>query len=539
MATNAFYNSTLHKRLSEAGLPPLPIPLSSYSAYRPQSVSHSESPFTPNFEKKGPFYRAQTQDSNDSESQLFNFGNDRSNDSGRFADNVPLKPQHEQTPSDGELSKKGDPDLDKSLPIPVSQRRKRRREPEKKGFFKGRVPWVVYIFTLVQLTVFIVEMVKNGEFSLCDNKTASHDILAILTGTPIEIHPQVNPMLGPSIYVLINMGARYVPCMRSTDGIQNSPIAITWPCPNTTSSDVTSPMNQCQLSDLCGFSPVPNPYVGDTLDTQPQPNQWFRFIVPIFLHAGIVHIAFNMLLQLTLGREMEKEIGSLRFLLVYLSSGIFGFVMGGNFAPNGIASTGCSGSLFGIIAVMLLDLLYTWKDRKSPGKELAFIILDIVISFVLGLLPGLDNFSHIGGFLMGLVLGICILHSPNILRERVGSKSSAYGAVTTKRRKKSKDGMQSFVKDPVGFFKGRKPFWWAWWAVRVAALVGVLVCFVVLLNNFYKYRTTCSWCKYLSCLVSFIYFYYSNLLINDLCSRSTTGATLEIFRFRTLTPIAP
>ena len=298
------------------------------------------------------------------------------------------------------------------------------------------------------------------------------------------------------------MGARYVPCMRSTEGIQNSPIAITWPCPNTTSSDVTSPMNQCQLSDLCGFSPVPNPYVGDTLDTQPQPNQWFRFIVPIFLHAGIVHIAFNMLLQLTLGREMEKEIGSLRFLLVYLSSGIFGFVMGGNFAPNGIASTGCSGSLFGIIAVMLLDLLYTWKERKSPGKELAFIILDIVISFVLGLLPGLDNFSHIGGFLMGLVLGICILHSPSILRERVGSESSAYGAVAIKPRKRNKDGMQSFVKDPVGFFKGRKLLWWAWWAVRVAALVGVLVCFVVLLNNFYKYRTTCSWCKYMSCLVS-------------------------------------
>ncbi|MCJ1393174.1 hypothetical protein MMC18_006046 [Xylographa bjoerkii] len=485
MATNAFYSNAAHKTRPEAGLPPLPIPLSSYSAYRPESVLQNESPFTPNFEKKGPFYRSQTQDSNDSESQFFNAGNEQNDSSGRFADTIPLRPHHDQVPFEGELPQKMDPDLDKTLPVPISQRRrKRRREPEKKGFFRGRVPWVVYIFTLVQLTVFIVEMVKN----------------ALLTGTPIEIHPQVNPMLGPSIYVLINMGARYVPCMRSTDGIQNSPVEITWPCPNTTSSDLTSPMNQCQLSDLCGFSPVPNPYVGDTLDTQPQPNQWFRFIIPIFLHAGIVHIAFNMLLQLTLGREMEKEIGSLRFLLVYLSSGIFGFVMGGNFAPNGIASTGCSGSLFGIIAVMLLDLLYTWKGRKSPGKELAFIILDIVISFVLGLLPGLDNFSHIGGFLMGLVLGICILHSPNILRERVGSKDLAYGAVTTKPKKKSKDGVQSFMKDPVGFFKARKPLWWAWWAVRVAALVGVLVCFVVLLNNFYKYRTTCSWCKYLSCL---------------------------------------
>ena len=165
MATNAFYKSAPHKRPSETGLPPLSVPLSSYSAYQPQSLSHSESPFTSNFEKKGPFYRVQTQDSNDSESQLFNLGSDRNNDSGRFADNIPLRPQHEQIPSAEVLPQEADPDLNKSLPNPVSQRRKKRREPEKTGFFRGRVPWVVYIFTLVQLTVFIVEMVKNGEFS--------------------------------------------------------------------------------------------------------------------------------------------------------------------------------------------------------------------------------------------------------------------------------------------------------------------------------------------------------------------------------------
>ena len=308
-------------------------------------------------------------------------------------------------------------------------------------------------------------------------------------------------MLGPSIYVLINMGARYVPCMRSVEGIQDAKDSISWPCPNTTSDDPNSPMNRCSLSDLCGFSGVPNPHIGGSVSDTPQPNQWFRFVVPIFLHAGIIHIAFNMLLQLTLGREMEKEIGSLRFLLVYMSSGIFGFVMGGNFAPSGVASTGASGALFGIIAIMLLDLLYTWKERRSPGKDLGFIILDIVISLALGLLPGLDNFAHIGGFLMGLVFGLSILHSPNVLRERVGT-NMPYRAVTTKTNTDSSEGFKGFVQHPMGFFKGRKPLWWVWWLVRAGALIGVLVCFVVLLNNFYKYRNTCSWCKYLSCLVS-------------------------------------
>lgn len=213
-----------------------------------------------------------------------------------------------------------------------------------------------------------------------------------------------------------------------------------------------------------------------------------------------------MLLQLTIGREMEKIIGSLRFALVYFSSGIFGFVMGGNFAATGIASTGASGSLFGVLALVLLDLLYSWRERRSPVKELLFIGLDVVISFVLGLLPGLDNFSHIGGFLMGLVLGICILHSPNILRERIGLAQTPYEPMASKRTAiDDGEGVKAFAKQPVGFFKGRKALWWGWWFLRAGALTGVLIAFVVLLNNFSKYKNTCSWCKYLSCLVSVLF----------------------------------
>jgi membrane associated rhomboid family serine protease len=51
---------------------------------------------------------------------------------------------------------------------------------------------------------------------------------------------------------------------------------------------------------------------------------------------------------------MEKAIGTFRFVIVYFTSGIMGFILGANFAGNGIASTGCSGALFGIIALVLL-----------------------------------------------------------------------------------------------------------------------------------------------------------------------------------------
>jgi multisubunit Na+/H+ antiporter MnhB subunit len=194
---------------------------------------------------------------------------------------------------------------------------------------------------------------------------------------------------------------------------------------------------------------------------------------------------------------MERAIGTLRFFIVYMSAGIFGNVMGGNYAGTGSPSTGASGALFGIIALILIDLLYSWQERKKPVKDLMFILLDIVIAFVLGLLPGLDNFAHIGGFVMGLGLGVCILHSPNALRRRLGSESS-YASVHAGANQEQ----PSVLKNPTGFFKGRKPLWWGWWALRAAFLITAIIGFIVLLNNFYIYRRTCSWCKYLSCVVS-------------------------------------
>ncbi|KAK4554358.1 hypothetical protein LTR86_008566 [Recurvomyces mirabilis] len=364
------------------------------------------------------------------------------------------------------------------------RKRRKRRSGPRDGWFSGRIPWVVYTLSVVELIVFIAELVKMG----------------VLTKTPIEIHPSFNPMIGPSPYVLINMGARYQPCMHNMPNVQNATEKISWPCPNATST--TGADVSCSLSELCGFSGVPDPHVGGDIHDQPAPNQWWRFIVPIFIHAGIIHISFNLLLQLTLGKDIELLIGSVRFAIVYFAAGIFGFVLGGNFAANGIASCGCSGSLFGILAINLLDLLYTWKDRKGPVKDLLWIVLDIIIAFVLGLLPGLDNFSHIGGFLMGLVLGVCILRSPSAVARRTSTDENRYSGLSNTRSTSGREeGLLGFFKQPLGFFQNRRGIWWAWWLVRAAALIGCLIGFILLLTNFYKEPMVgCSWCKYLSCL---------------------------------------
>ena len=318
-------------------------------------------------------------------------------------------------------------------------------------------------------------------------------------------------MIGPSQYVLINMGARYPPCMHNTKGVQDQSQAINWPCPWSTPNDLQDKSMQCTLSQVCGFGGVAEPDYSNGapgLDHEPFPNQWWRFIIPIFMHAGIIHIGFNLLLQMTLGREIERVIGSIRFFLVYMASGIFANVFGANYAGTAVASTGASGALFGIIALTLLDLLYSWSERRNPIRELAFLLIQVLVCFALGLLPGLDNFAHIGGFIVGLCLGISVLHSPNALRRKIGEDH--FGGPTYSNIPGgggNSSGITSvafpaFYRNPVGFFKGRKPLWWAWWLLRAVFLILIIVVFIVLLNSFYTNSANCSWCKYLSCIVS-------------------------------------
>ena len=57
---------------------------------------------------------------------------------------------------------------------------------------------------------------------------------------------------------------------------------------------------------------------------------------------------------------------------------------------------GCSGALFGLIGYMFIDVIVNWKDISNPVRELVKLLIVTIISLILGLLPGLDNFCHLG-----------------------------------------------------------------------------------------------------------------------------------------------
>eukprot|EP01126_Amoeba_proteus_P052316 TRINITY_DN6306_c0_g1_i3.p1 TRINITY_DN6306_c0_g1~~TRINITY_DN6306_c0_g1_i3.p1 ORF type:complete len:184 (-),score=42.41 TRINITY_DN6306_c0_g1_i3:538-1089(-) len=139
-----------------------------------------------------------------------------------------------------------------------------------------------------------------------------------------------------------------------------------------------------------------------------QRGESWRLLTSIFLHAGIVHLLLNLVTQILIGIRLERIHGTFRIAGVYLVSGVYGFLFSSIFLPNTV-SVGASGSIFGFFGVLLNDLLRTWKLLYHPFKSLGIYSAILVVSLGLGLLPLVDNFAHVGGYLMGIIVGFIFI----------------------------------------------------------------------------------------------------------------------------------
>lgn len=134
--------------------------------------------------------------------------------------------------------------------------------------------------------------------------------------------------------------------------------------------------------------------------------QYWRFITPIFLHANLLHIGLNMLNFLILGIIIERIFGHLRFLLLYLVTGIISVIASFYFEPQEIA-VGASGAIFGIVGIYSAFVLMHRRALRANGIP-ALLWLVLVIGVNLGIdfvIPNVDNYAHISGLLSGCLLG--------------------------------------------------------------------------------------------------------------------------------------
>lgn len=138
------------------------------------------------------------------------------------------------------------------------------------------------------------------------------------------------------------------------------------------------------------------------------PNQWFRFFVPIFIHAGIIQAVVLLVVQLYFGCQIERQAGFLRMMIIYFISGFGGYCISGIFASE-TATVGCDPAVYGLLAVHVVELVQNWQILDHPWWQCLKLTIVVVSSLMIGTLPFIDNWSHVGGFVFGLVSGIVFL----------------------------------------------------------------------------------------------------------------------------------
>jgi rhomboid protease GluP len=130
--------------------------------------------------------------------------------------------------------------------------------------------------------------------------------------------------------------------------------------------------------------------------------QWWRLLTCIFVHIGIIHLLFNLSALFSVSRFLEPEIGSTRFLTLFLLTGIAGSAL--SFALRGeVVMAGASGALFGLIG---FSVAYYRRQGGAAARSIqSFMLRWAAYGFLFGLMVRADNFAHAGGFAAGFLIG--------------------------------------------------------------------------------------------------------------------------------------
>eukprot|EP00727_Mastigamoeba_balamuthi_P010477 m51a1_g6051 hypothetical protein (342) ;mRNA; f:212062-213417 len=136
--------------------------------------------------------------------------------------------------------------------------------------------------------------------------------------------------------------------------------------------------------------------------------QLHRLFTAMLLHAGLLHLAFNLFAQMRLGVYAEARWGMLRYILVYVVSGVGATLTSCVLAPNTI-SVGASGGIMGVIAAFLVQL-QCQPDPRDPMRRTTIMQLTIflVLGFVVSLAPFVDFSAHIGGAIVGALVALML-----------------------------------------------------------------------------------------------------------------------------------
>jgi len=129
----------------------------------------------------------------------------------------------------------------------------------------------------------------------------------------------------------------------------------------------------------------------------------YRLFTSNFLHGGIIHIAFNMYALYSIGPQVEELYGKWKYIIIYFLSGIGGSLLSYYMLPNTL-SIGASGAIFGLLGALFIFALKNKHSLKQGA--IGSLLMVIGVNLYIGMtLPNIDNYGHIGGLIVGLIVG--------------------------------------------------------------------------------------------------------------------------------------
>lgn len=130
----------------------------------------------------------------------------------------------------------------------------------------------------------------------------------------------------------------------------------------------------------------------------------WRLLSAVFVHSSLLHIGMNLLGIVSLSRSLEPHLGSARFAILYVLSGVFGYVATFLWRGDMAFSVGASGAFYGLLGAFIGALIV----RRNPGWQRVFFS-NLILAVALGAFAsGIDHTAHLGGFVSGLVIGLLL-----------------------------------------------------------------------------------------------------------------------------------
>lgn len=136
----------------------------------------------------------------------------------------------------------------------------------------------------------------------------------------------------------------------------------------------------------------------------------WRLVSYMFVHIGLLHIGFNTYVLYALGRDLEVLYGRIPFIIIYFFAGLCGG-LASLWAHPVTLSAGASGAIFGLAgaAISFYFRLHDPTLKRIFARWKNSLLLFIGYNVVFGLMiPGIDNFAHMGGLISGFVMGYII-----------------------------------------------------------------------------------------------------------------------------------